>query len=392
MGSTPQSPPTPPNSSGSPTASPGVRQQYQPPQGAISITRLKRVAVTFGLLVLGYFTIWGSCHRQPATVEKKKPTAQVWPMSPANIDSQQAELDREIEEAKRAAEQAELAKRRAQSTFDADGPHTAEADPVSQLRQQLRLEDVRRAHSAAYASTIAFAPQGGHAETKADSVSPAPVAPPLQKGEEFSPSTKAAENQSAPAPNGDPPPGAYRLDEGTIIETVLLNRLDGEFSGPVITQVANDVYSRAGLELLIPRGSRLLGEAREVNGFDERRLAILFHRVILPNGKAVSLDKFRGLDQIGETGLVSKVDHHYLEIFGTSLALGGIGGLAQIGAYGGYGYNPATGFRIGVTERMGSSAEQVLAKFLNKYPTIKVLEGTRIKVILTNDLNLEAYQ
>jgi len=45
-----------------------------------------------------------------------------------------------------------------------------------------------------------------------------------------------------------------------------------------------------------------------------------------------------------------------------------------------------------VTERMGSSAEQVLAKFLNKYPTIKVLEGTRIKVILTNDLNLDAYQ
>jgi type IV secretion system protein VirB10 len=146
------------------------------------------------------------------------------------------------------------------------------------------------------------------------------------------------------------------------------------------------------LELLIPKGSRLLGEAHEVNGLDQRRLAILFHRLILPNGKSVSLDKFRGLDQVGETGVVSKVDHHYLEIFGTSLALGGIGGLAQIGAYGGYGYDPGTGFRVGVTERMGSSAEQVLAKFLNKYPTIQVLEGTRIKVILTNDLNLEAYQ
>ena len=193
-------------------------------------------------------------------------------------------------------------------------------------------------------------------------------------------------------PKGDLPPGMYRLDEGTVIETVLLNRLDGEFSGPVITQVANDVYSRAGLELLIPKGSRLLGEAREVTSFDQRRLAILFHRLILPNGKTVSLDKFRGLDQIGETGVVSTIDHHYLEIFGTSLALGAIGGLMQIGAYSGYGYDPAVGFRVGATERMGASADQVLAKFLNKYPTIKVLEGTRIKVILTNDLNLEAYQ
>jgi type IV secretion system protein VirB10 len=390
MATDPQTPPTPQTPpQGAP---PGVRQQYQPPEGAISIPRLKRVGLAFGLLVLGYFTIWGSCHRQqPVATEKKKPTAQVWPMSPANIDSQQAELDREMEEAKRAAEQAEFAKRRAQNTLDPDGPHTAQVNPVSQLRQQLQLEEMRRAHTAAYASTIAFAPQGGHTETKAESVSPPPVAAPPPKQKESSPATKVAENQN-PQQQSDPQPGTYRLDEGTMIETVLLNRLDGEFSGPVITQVANDVYSRAGLELLIPRGSRFLGEAREVNGLNQRRLAILFHRLILPNGKGVSLDKFRGLDQVGETGVVSKVDHHYLEIFGTSLALGGIGGLAQIGAYGGYGYDPGTGFRVGMTERMGSSAEQVLAKFLNKYPTIQVLEGTRIKVILTNDLNLEAYQ
>jgi type IV secretion system protein VirB10 len=370
----------------------GVRQQYQPPEGAISIARLKRVGIGFGLLVLGYFTIWGSCHRQQSAGEKKKPTTQVWPMSPAHIDSEQAELEREMQEAKRAAEQAEFAKKRAQSTLDADGPHTAQADPVLQLRQQLRLEEIRRAYSAAYASTVAFVPQaGGHAEVRAESAASAPLAASLPKPEEASSATKV-EKQNTRATNTDPPAGTYRLDEGTILETVLLNRLDGEFSGPVITQVANDVYSRAGLELLIPKGSRLLGEAREVNGSDQRRLAILFHRLILPNGKAVSLDKFRGLDQIGETGVVSKIDHHYLEIFGTSLALGAIGGLAQIGSYGSYGYDPATGFRVGFTERMGSSAEQVLAKFLNKYPTIQVLEGTRIQVILTNDLNLAAYE
>jgi type IV secretory pathway VirB10-like protein len=370
----------------------GVRQQYHPPEGAISVARLKRIGLAFGLLVLGYFTIWGSCHRQQPVVEKKKPTTQVWPMSPANIDSEQAELEREMQEAKRAAEQAEFARKRAQSTLDADGPHTAQADPVLQLRQQLRLEEIRRAHTAAYASTVAFAPQGGgHAETKAENAAPTAMAASLPEPEEASPATKV-DNQNTPPANTDPPAGTYRLDEGTILETVLLNRLDGEFSGPVITQVANDVYSRAGVELLIPKGSRLLGEAREVNGFDQRRLAILFHRLILPNGKAVSLHKFRGLDQIGETGVVSKIDHHYLEIFGTSLALGAIGGLAQIGSYGSYGYDPATGFRVGVTQRMGSSAEQVLAKFLNKYPTIQVLEGTRIQVILTNDLNLAAYE
>jgi hypothetical protein len=136
------------NTPGPQTRPSGVRQQYQPPEGAISIARLKRVGIGCGLLVLGYFTIWGSCHRQQPAGEKKKPSAQVWPMSPAHIDSEQAELEREMQEAKRAAEQAEFAKKRAQSTLDADGPHTAQADPIWQLRQQLRLEEIRRAHSA----------------------------------------------------------------------------------------------------------------------------------------------------------------------------------------------------------------------------------------------------
>ncbi len=391
-------PPLPPNN---PAPEPGLRQQYRQPEGAIPIERLKRFGIVVGVGLLGYFTIWGSCHRQPTTADKKKAAVTVWPMNPENIDSQENELQREMDEARRAAEQAELAKKRAQAVMD-EGPHTAEADPVAQLRKQLRLEDLKRAHTAPYASAVAFAPPG-HENTKrgADQeASQAPAQAPTssvpQPGQQPPGASQQSQNASSEAPSGtsEPSPAAsaqYRLDEGTIFETVLLNRLDGEFVGPVITQVSSDMYSRSGLELLIPKGSRMLGEARDVNSFDHRRLAVVFHRLILPNGKSVSLDKFRGLDQIGETGVVSKVDHHYLEIFGTSLALGGIGGLMQIGAYGGYGYDPETGFRVGFTERMGSSAEQVLAKFLNKFPTIKVLEGTRIKVILTNDLNLEAY-
>jgi type IV secretory pathway VirB10-like protein len=375
--------PTPP-----PEQAPGqanVRQQYQKPEGAIPIERVKRVAVAGGLLVLAYLTIWGSCHRQPSPVTEKK-TGGVLPMAPENIDAQQGELVREMDEAKRAAQEAEFAKQRAQAVLDNGGPRQGQADAAEQLRKQLVLDDIRRAHTAPYASTVAFArqqqtsPNGpndveGHGQEHAGP--PAPAIPPAP------PETRAPANASV-----EP----YRLDEGTVIETVLLNRLDGEFVGPVITQVSADVYSRSGLHLLVPKGSRLLGEAHSVQSFDQRRLAIVFHKAILPNGKEISFDKLPGVDQIGETGVVSKVDHHYLEIFGTSLALGAIGGLSQIGAYGGAGYDPSTGFRIGFTERMGSASEQVLSKFLNKVPTIKVLEGTRIKVVLTSDLNLEAYE
>jgi type IV secretory pathway VirB10-like protein len=386
MSTTPQPPRQP---------EPIVNQHYQPAQGAIPIDRLKRVGIGVGVLFLAIFTLWGIFHKSAAPGSSQK-ASRITLTSPAQVDSQQAELQREMQEAARAAQEAELAKQRAMhpGSNGNEGPRNAQVDPEAQLRAQMRLDDIRRQHQAAYASTVAFAPTGGHPEASNTTPTAPPSGQPLQQ--------TTAESKAAQLPTDtpaasrlqdlDPPPGTYRLDEGTIIETILLNRLDGEFAGPVITQVSTDVYSKAGLELLIPKGSRFLGEAKEVNSFDQRRLAVVFHRLILPNQKSLSLDKFRGLDQIGETGIVSKVDHHYLEIFGTSLALGAIGGLAQIGSYGGVGYDPAVGFRIGVTERMGSSAEQVLSKFLNKLPTIKVIEGSRIKIILTNDLNVEPYE
>jgi type IV secretion system protein VirB10 len=373
----------------------GIVQRYEPPPGAIPIARLKRAGIGLGLLALALLTLWGILHKPETAATTRNAAAPVQPTTPMEVDSQQAELQREMQEARRAAEQAELAKQRAEHLSTdpgAAGPRNAQADPDAQLRTQLRLEELRRQHQAAYASTIAFAPQGAHGEA-ASAAPVAGTASPAQASAGLSDSKPPQLTETTPSSaTSATTSGPYRLDEGTVIETILLNRLDGEFSGPVITQISTDVYSRAGVELLIPKGSRLLGEARDVNSFDQKRLAVVFHRLILPNAKSLSLDKFRGLDQIGETGVVSKVDHHYLEIFGTSLALGGIGGLVQIGAYGGYGYDAATGFRTGFTERMGSSAEQVLAKFLNKLPTIKVLEGTRIKVLLTNDLNLEAYE
>jgi type IV secretion system protein VirB10 len=135
---------------------------------------------------------------------------------------------------------------------------------------------LRREHTAAYASTVAFAPQGGRTEAKAGLASQPSSTTPGQKSDEPVSPQKPAEDQNAESWNNEPPPGTYRLDEGTIIETVLLNRLDCEFSGPVITQVSTDVYSRAGLELLIPKGSRLLGEARDVSGFDQRASPFCF--------------------------------------------------------------------------------------------------------------------
>jgi type IV secretion system protein VirB10 len=120
--------------------------------------------------------------------------------------------------------------------------------------------------------------------------------------------------------------------EGTVLEAVLVNRLNGDFAGPVICQISTDVYSRDHAELLIPAGSRVLGETKKVNDVGQERLAVVFHRLIMPDGYAVDLDLVPGLNQIGETALKDKVNNHYFKIFGASIAVGAIAGLSTIGA------------------------------------------------------------
>ena len=104
----------------------------------------------------------------------------------------------------------------------------------------------------------------------------------------------------------------YVLFEGTILETVLINRLEGQFSGPVECLLSTDVYSNDRQHLLVPAGSKLLGETKKVDTFGQTRLAVVFHRILMPDGYSVSLDQFKGLDQIGDTGLRDQVNNHYL--------------------------------------------------------------------------------
>ncbi len=183
----------------------------------------------------------------------------------------------------------------------------------------------------------------------------------------------------------------YILFEGTILETVLINRLDGSFSGPVECLLTNDIYSHDRQHLLLPAGTKVLGEAKKVEGLGQTRLAVAFHRLIMPDGYSVSLDQFTGLDQIGDTGLRDKVNNHYLRIFGTSLAIGALGAVSEAGTGSAFTESGGDLMRQGFASSMAQSSEQILDKFLNILPTVTIREGHRVKVYLSGDLALPDY-
>jgi type IV secretion system protein VirB10 len=204
------------------------------------------------------------------------------------------------------------------------------------------------------------------------------------------PVTPSRADQRSPSAVGDEP--RYRLFEGTVIETVLTNRLDGTFAGLVNCLVSVPVYASDQQHLVIPAGSRVLGEARAVNTFGQSRLAVVFHRVILPNGTPVDLNGFHGLNQVGDLGLQDQVNRHYAQIFGVSLAIGAIGGLAQAQTAVGVDATGIDVYRQGAAANVSQSSARVLDRFLNLLPTVTIREGHRIKVYLSNDLALPAYR
>ncbi len=266
-------------------------------------------------------------------------------------------------------------------------------DPVADAEKALTFKARFASNlvSAGDGVSRSVAPQTDSANADTGSLAARPTALPQQ-----APAAQAAAangQKRAPEVNVNSAHGQpFVLFEGTTIDTALVNRLDGEFAGPVKVMVTNPVYSQDRQHVLIPEGTFILGDAQKVSGFGQKRLAVAFHRLLMPDGYSVDLDQFHGLDQVGETGLKDKVNNHYLEIFGASIALGIISGAAEATTNGGYSESGSDMYRQGMASSLAASGANVLDRFINIPPTITIREGHRIKVYITQDMLLPAYE
>ena len=174
------------------------------------------------------------------------------------------------------------------------------------------------------------------------------------------------------------PPGWERIHEGSFLEAVLLTQLSGDFPGPVLAMVSVPFHSADRQRVLVPRGARVIGTARAVQDRDQSRLAVAFHRLLLPDRSWVALE-FGGLSQAGEGALRDQVDRHYFSTFAAAGAIGALSGLALAGG-------SPFGLRAGVGQGLGQGANSTLDRFLNRLPTITIRAGHRLRVWFTADV------
>ena len=182
----------------------------------------------------------------------------------------------------------------------------------------------------------------------------------------------------------------YRVFEGTVLEGVVTNHIDGGFAGPILMMLTTDYYSHDHQQLLMPQGTRLIGTVGSVGSGQQRKLFVTFHRAVCPDGFSLDFDKYIGLDPLGTTGLATKVDHGYLTAFGAAAAIGGLGGLAQIGNSGSI-LDSSTQIRNGISGQTSQEAEQILNHFLNRLPVITLKEGSRARVYIGRDILIPSY-
>jgi len=182
----------------------------------------------------------------------------------------------------------------------------------------------------------------------------------------------------------------FRVFEGTVLEGVVTNHIDGGFAGPILVMLTTDYYSHNHEQLLMPQGTRLIGDVSSVGGGQQRKLFVSFHRAVCPDGFSLDLDKYMGLDPIGTTGLATNVNHGYLQAFGAAAAIGGLGGLAQIGNSGTV-LDSSTQIRNGISAQTSQEGEQVLNHFLNRLPVITLKEGSRARVYIGRDILIPSY-
>ncbi|WP_202841606.1 TrbI/VirB10 family protein [Luteimonas saliphila] len=194
------------------------------------------------------------------------------------------------------------------------------------------------------------------------------------------------------------PRSPYQLMAGTVIPAALVTAVNSDLPGQVIATVTEHVYDSAtGRHLLVPQGSRLLGQYDSQVAYGQRRVLLVWTRLIRPDGSSLVLDRLPATDVAGRSGLEDRVDWHWRRIFaGAALStLIGVGAeLAAPDRVDGDGDGDGRiviATRASVQETVNQVGQQVTRRNLDLQPTLTVRAGFPVRVVVARDLTLPPF-
>lgn len=189
-----------------------------------------------------------------------------------------------------------------------------------------------------------------------------------------------------------PPRSRYEVVAGSVIPAALVTALNSDLPGAVIAQVTSNVYdSVSGDYLLIPQGSRLMGEYRAAPSYGDRRLLLVWNRLIFPNGWSISLRGMQGADPSGAAGVRDSVDNHLGRLAG-AVGLSAIVSVVADNAQN----DDQNSFSQSVGDAAAAEAARtggrIIDRELQVRPTLRVRAGASVRVLVTRDIQLRPYR
>ncbi|MCA0279142.1 MAG: TrbI/VirB10 family protein [Proteobacteria bacterium] len=181
------------------------------------------------------------------------------------------------------------------------------------------------------------------------------------------------------------------LQGGAVISAALITGIRSDLPGQITAQVTENIYdSPTGRILLVPQGTRLIGQYDNGVGFGQRRVLLVWNRLIMPNGRSIVLERQPGTDSEGYAGLEDGVDYHWGELF-KAAALSTILSVGAEAGSSGQDSDIVRALRQGASDSVNQTGQQIVSRQLNIAPTLTIRPGYPVRVIVTRDLVLEPY-
>ncbi len=188
-----------------------------------------------------------------------------------------------------------------------------------------------------------------------------------------------------------PPASPYVLQAGAVISAALITGIRSDLPGQITAQVTENIYdSPTGRILLVPQGTRIIGQYDNNVQFGQRRVLLVWNRLILPNGRSIVLERQPGADTQGYAGLEDGVDYHWWDLAKAA----GLSTLLSVGAELAVDDDDRLlrAIRNGGQDTINDAGQQIIRRQLNVAPTLTIRPGFPVRVIVTRDLVFEPYR
>jgi len=173
----------------------------------------------------------------------------------------------------------------------------------------------------------------------------------------------------------------HTVPQGTMIPAVLETAINSDLPGSVRAVVSRDIAGFDGAEVLIPRGSKLIGQYRSGMAYGQTRAFVVWSRILTPDGVSIDVGS-PGTDPLGRGGLSGETDSHFFQRFGASILLSVIPVALQAALQQGNSTEVIIGSPV-----QASSLASAAPQPANIPVTIKVMQGTPLQVFLVRDLD-----